>query len=406
MIQARFGTAYWAAYLGLLLTYIPLFGLFLPVHVAQVSHDPLTDQSVIVLIGSIVASVAGVLAGRLSDIVFARTGSRRFMLWSGLVIIGISYVQFVRAESIMGLVLAIIVLQVGINVILAGINALFAVHVPPQDKAHLASILNLGLPVANLGLILLGGEAGSNMEAGLFAIGGLASVLFLPLLLWRAQSSSTPTAHDQRPAHPVYAAIPVQAIWAAVFTARFFVQLSSALLFTFVQPYLAANLGEAEAAAQTLWHMVALAAIVSLPVALGAARLAAWRINPMTLLQIAALALAAAMGLLTIAPTALVITISYAIFMAALVSYQAIETAIVAQWLSHSPQVATHLGVMNMANTVPGILIPAFLLTVGGPAADSLFKAFAMTSVGGCMAVVLLGYAKARLGQVRDAMPV
>ena len=378
-----------------MLSYIPLFGLFLPVRVAQVSDIPLWHQSAIVLVGSIVASLAGVFAGRLSDAVFARTHSRKPMLWAGLATIAGSYTLFAMTYSIAGLMMAVVVLQIGINLVLAGLNALFATHVAAQDKAHLASMVNLGLPIANLGLALLGGADGADMGLSLLAIGGLTTALLLPLLLGRPSGAAQPSQATPRPSHPIYHATPDGRAWAAVFTARFFVQLSGALLLTFAQPYLAAILSDATAVTQTLLYMVTFAAALSLPMALGAARLAAWRINPLSLLQVAAIALGLAMALLAIAPPAWVIVLCYAIFMAALVSYLAIDTAVVAQWLATSPKVATHLGLMNLANTMPGIVIPALLLSIGGAAERGLSGAFALTAVGGGLAFGLLAYAKA-----------
>lgn len=386
-----------------MLSYIPLFGLFLPVRVAQMSDMPLTDQAAIVLVGSIVASLAGVMAGRLSDAVFTRTGSRQPMLWTGLATIGISYGLFAYTGTIMGLLIAVMILQIGINLVLAGLNALFAKHVAPQDKAQLASMVNLCLPVANLGLALLGGGAAGDMSLRLFAIGGITLALFLPLLTWRGGGAGQAEDAASRPTHWLYNAALAMPIWIAVFAARFFVQLSAALLLTFVQPYLAAVLPDATAVTQTILYMVILAAIISLPTAIGAARLAAWRVNPLTLLQAAAGVLAIAMATLTLAPSSAAITISYAAFMAALVTYLAIDTAVIAQWLAHSPVVATRLGVMNLANTLPGILIPAYLLSVGGPAAEGLVGAFTLTAVGSGITVLLLGFAKRRLNRANAA---
>ena len=394
-----FTWAYWAAHLGLMLSYIPLFGLFLPVRVAEVSAMPLTDQAAIVLAGSIVASVAGVMAGRISDAVFARTGSRRPMLWAGLATIAGSYMLFASTGSIAGLLIAVVVLQIGINLVLAGLNALFAEHVAPQDKPQLASIVNLGLPIANLGLALLGGGAAGDMSLRLFAIGGMTIGFFLPILFGGHGRNAAAIDGSARPAHWLYAAMPNAPTWAAVFAARFFVQMSAALLLTFVQPYLAAVLPDAAAVTDTILLMVLLATIMSLPIALGAARLAAWRVHPLTLLQVAAAVLALAMATLTLAPTTTALTISYAAFMAALVTYLAIDTAVIAQWLAHSPVVATRLGVMNLANTLPGILIPAFLLSIGGPATQGLVAAFTVTAVGSGLAVVLLIFAKRQLGR-------
>ncbi len=380
-----------------MLSYIPLFGLFLPVRVAQVSDMPLVHQSAIVLVGSIVASIAGVLAGQISDAVFARTHSRRPMLFAGLTTIGSSYLLFVGTVGLAGLMLAVVVLQIGINLALAGLNALFAQHVAPQEKAHLASMVNLGLPIANLGLALLGGATAEAMSLRLLAIGGLTLALFWPLLRWQTGDDAPVTDHQRRPAHSTYRVSPDGATWAAVFTARFFVQLSGALLLTFVQPYLTSTLPAAHDGSVTLRYMVMFAAILSLPIALGAARLAAARANPLSLMQAAALILAIAMAMFAAAPAPRVIVICYAGFMAALVSYLAIDTAVVAQWSSASPKVATRLGLMNLANTLPGILIPALLLSTGGNAAQSLSGAFALTAIGGVLAVGLLALSKTRI---------
>lgn len=344
------------------------------------------------------ASLAGVLAGRISDAVFHHTGSRKPMLWAGLVVIGASYFLFAFAATLTGLLVAVIILQFGINLVLGGLNALFAVHVPSHDKARLASMVNLCLPIANLGLVLFGEGGEHAMGGGLFLIGVLMALMFVPIFIWSGQRHGPTPGRGDRPAHTVYSARPVAVIWMAVFGARFFIQLSAALLFTFVQPYLSAVLGTS-AASHTLKSMVILAAILSLPVAIGAAQLAAWRVNPLRVLQGAALILSVALTMMTFVTSATIIMASYATFMAGLVTYLAVDTAVVAQWLAGSPVVATRLGMMNLANTLPGIIIPAFLLAAGGTAAQGLSHAFGLTAAGAAIAVILLAYALRCLGR-------
>ena len=385
-----------------MLSYIPLFGLFLPVRVAQVSDMPLTDQAAIVLVGSIVASLAGVMAGRVCDAVFARTGSRQSMPWAGLVTIGSSYAVFANSGGLAGLLIAVIFLQVGINIVLAGLNALFAVSVAAQDKPQLASIVNLGLPIANLGLLVIGGAGTDGMGLRLALLSVIALLCFIPILTWRGHARPMPVGVLERLSHWLYAARPEGSVWLAMFAARSLVQLSGALLLTFAQPYLAAVSPPKDNGGPNaiLLYIAVCAAIVSVPATLFAAHLAVKRVNPIGILQVGALVLAGAMVLFTLSESFATIVLGYTLFMAALVTYLAIDTAVIAQWLAHSPVVATRLGVMNLANTLPGILIPAFLLSVGGPAAQGLVGAFTLTAVGGGFAVLLLAFANGRLNRV------
>lgn len=380
-----------------MLAYIPVFGLFLPVSVSTVSANPLVDQSIILLIGGITASLAGVLAGRLSDWVFQKLASRRPMIWAGLMTIGASYALFANAAAVAGLVAAIIVLQIGINLVLGGLNALFAVHVAIGQKAHLASMVNLCLPIANIGLMVLGGAAAHEMGMRLAVLGLFTLGLSAPILLWRLGQQEADSTPNVGQPHPIYGMSPALPTWITVFAARFFVQLSAALLLAFVHPYLVSKVNGISEAERLLNIMVVLAAIVSLPLAIIAARLATRRFNPLAVLQCAAAILALAMGSLALTPTHGVIIVSYAMFMAALVTYLAIDTAIISQWLAHSPEVATRLGIMNLSNTLPGLIIPSYLLMTGGTVAKGLSGALFITAVGALLSLVLLARAKAKL---------
>ena len=399
MGRIPFPWAYWAAHLGLMLSYVPLFGLFLPVRVAQISAAPITDQAAIVLIGSIVASLAGVMAGRLSDAVFKRTGTRRPMLWAGLVTISGSYALFAWSNSIAYLIAAVVVLQIGINLALGGLNALFAHHVAPQNKPQLASIVNLGLPLANLGLLMIGSAGANGMGLRLALLALLVSGLFLPILTWRAQVIGPEGTLLERPSHWLYDVRPAGHIWIAIFTARSLVQLSAALLLTFAQPYLVAIWPETGdiGANDLLLYIAVCAAIVSIPLSLGAAHLAVRRVNPLALLQGSALALACAMMLFTLSAHFVTLVLGYTLFMSALVTYLAIDTAVIAQWLAQSRNVATRLGMMNLANTVPGIFVPAFVVLADGPGLAGLSAAFVLTAMGSGIAVLLIAFAKYRL---------
>ena len=354
----RFHWAYFGAHLGLFFGYIPFFGLFLPVRVAQISDSALYDQSIIVLTGSVAASIAGVFSGRISDAWHRRTGQRRPIIWAGLSVIVSSYVLFAYSGTITALIGAIIVLQIGINLTLAGLGAMFALHTAAGDKARLASVVNLCLPIANLGILLGASGDGVGASGGqLAALCAVMAALFLPMMAWRGAGTPLMTAKAARAAHRVYAAIPDTASYLGVFGARLLVQFSGALLLTFAQPYLLSRFPEYSAGrVQDLFVlMVVAAAMLAVPVALTATWAAAARVNPLTINMASAALLAAAMAVLAVAVSPVLIIIGYAVFMSAMVSYLAIDTAVIAQWLAASPALATRLGLMNLANTLPGI---------------------------------------------------
>ena len=397
----RFHWAYFCAHLGLFFGYIPFFGLLLPVRVAEISKDALYDQSAIVLIGSVTASVAGVFSGRLCDAWNRRTGQRRPIIWAGLTVIMASYAVFAYSLSVAALMAAIIVLQIGINLTLAGLGAMFALHTAAGDKARLASVVNLCLPIANLGILLGASGDGVGASGGqLAALCAVMAALFLPMMAWRGAGTPLITARAARAAHRVYAAIPDTASYLGVFGARLLVQFSGALLLTFAQPYLLSRFPEYSAGRvqDVFVLMVVAAAILAVPVALTATWAAAARVNPLTINMASAALLAAAMAVLAVAVSPVLIIIGYAVFMSAMVSYLAIDTAVIAQWLAASPALATRLGLMNLANTLPGIALPAMILAFGEGASAALPLLFAMTAAGAGIAAITLGWARARVG--------
>jgi MFS family permease len=65
----------------------------------------------------------------------------------------------------------------------------------------------------------------------------------------------------------------------------------------------------------------------------------------------------------------------YGLFQVGLISYLALDTAVVAQVLHRSARPGEMLGYMNLANTLPSIVVPSLVLALAGGSGDGLWAA-------------------------------
>ena len=88
------------------------------------------------------------------------------------------------------------------------------------------------------------------------------------------------------------------------------------------------------------------------------------------------------------------VVMAYALFAIGLAGFLAVDSALVAQLISASARRATLLGVMNLTNTLPGILAPLVTLAVigdGGGDAGRMIIVLQLSAVGALVAAGCAG---------------
>ena len=355
---------YAVAFFGAHVSFIPLFALLLPRRVAAIAPDhSIALLSILLLAGGIAASVAHIAAGRFSDRWLRRHDNRRGVIVIGLVALAAGQMMLAFATSEAALLTAIIAFQSGLNLMFAPLGALLADHIPDARKGRVAGWLNSSLPLSSLGTALAAFLFPTDGPGGFLLIAAIGGLAVLPLLVrWpfspvialdraseKEKLGGSPANPDQR------------ADYIRLWTARLFIQLGAAFVINYFFLYLLER-GSAPTASQVMGSLAALATILSVASAIAAGH---WsdRSGQRRPTMIAT-SLACAVGLLGMATTAFwpVVVAAFILFHVGLTAFLSVDSAMVTQLLSTHERRGELLGVMNLTNTVPSILVPALAL--------------------------------------------
>ncbi|WCT79743.1 MFS transporter [Novosphingobium humi] len=356
---------YVLAYLGANIAFMPILVLLLPRRVASIGVAAGGEHllGLLVLAGGITASLANIVAGRISDRAMTRRGNRRSAIAGGLACLSASYGVLAFSYSPPVLALGVIGFQVAVNLLLGPIGPLIADYIPDERKGNIAGFLNCGVPVANGSVAVIAWAAPSDGSTGFGVTMALVAACVLPLLvLWpfgaplKSQIAAMPTA-DRRGRTPFLLRNLALAWWA-----RFLLQLGAALLTNYLYPYIAFLMRgpmapsrlTADSAVGWLSLWAALAACCG-AVAFG--RLSDMLADRRSLMIGSALLAALALTGFAAAPGWWMLAVAYALFHLAQAAFFSVEAAFVAEIITSSPKKGRWLGYMNLANTLPAILI-------------------------------------------------
>lgn len=186
MTKRAFPPLYFLANLGAHLAFLPLLVLLLPRRVEAIATgEPIILLSQLLLVGGLVASVANIAAGWFSDQWINRHGNRRGPIGIGLGFLLLSYVYFATAVTPWALLVGIIAFQASLNLMFAPIGALLTDHISHERKGIMAGWLNMALPLAGLGITLIGRFSDLDAAWPFLALAGAIALLVVPLvLLW------------------------------------------------------------------------------------------------------------------------------------------------------------------------------------------------------------------------------
>lgn len=356
----RYATAFFGAHLS----FIPLFVLLLPRRVAAVApENAITLLSILLLAGGITASIAHIAAGRFSDRWLRRHADRRGVIVIGLAALAAAQLLLAFATSQTGLLVAIIAFQSGLNLMFAPLGALLADHVPDARKGRVAGWLNASLPLSSLGTTLAAFLFPADGPGGFLLIAAIGGLLVLPLLLsWPFAPVAVPAQTvEQRQTGKLPASAGQRADYVRLWTARLFIQLGAAFVINYFFLYLVER-ASAPAASQMMGSLAGLATILSVAGAIAAGhwsdRSGQRRPTMMTA------ALACATGLFGMAATAFwpVVATAFILFHVGLTAFLSVNSAMVTQLLSNHERRGELLGIMNLTNTIPSILVPVLAL--------------------------------------------
>lgn len=399
----RSRSAFWfygLAFLGAHLGFMPLLMLLLPRRVEAVSiGDTGVFLSLLLLTGGVVAGLAHIASGALSDWWVTRFGSRRGQIAIGAALLFMAYLSLAVAHSQAALIAALVFFQIALNCAFSPLGVLLADYFPNEVKGRLSGLSNAALPASVLLVAPIAWAFPQDDALAFVVVGAAAVACLLPLLLVWPLGKVTPkvtVAASDPPADRRLLPLDLALAW----TSRLLVQTGAAFAFGYLYLFLAAKgivppAWDASAPSKILAVLVAPAAILAvIATLLGGAVSDLQGIRRLPTFGFACL-FGIGLGLLAIAPQFYWFLIAYGLLQIGLSGFLSIETALVAQLVGSSARRGLLLGVMNLSNTLPSIIAPSIALLAlaeqdFADALSTLFASFALAAiVAGCLVLFI-----------------
>ena len=346
---------YALAWAGGAVAYTPLLTILLPGRVAGLAG---TEAGIgwlaqIALAGALAASAGSIAFGFLSDI----TRNRRAWIAVGLVLSSALLPLIGRAQTLDGLIFAIVGWQLALNMMLAPLAAWAGDQVPDRRKGMLGGFMAFAPAFGALSgaIVTQPGLAQEGQRLALVALMVVACVL--PILLFAPRRSVALPRHEPAPAIPSPEPQPAQRrIVVRMWIARLAVQVAEATLFAYLLFWLR-SLDSAVGENQTA-RLFSVIMLVSAPLALAAGRWSDKADRPMLPLAISACFSAAGLLGMALAGTLGAAMAAYALFGLASAVFLALHSSQTLRILLRPERRGRDLGLFNLTNTVPSLIMP------------------------------------------------
>lgn len=353
---------YALAWAGGSIAYVPFLTILLPVRVAALApggpEQAVLWLSAIAFCGAIAASVGHILFGWLSDL----TRTRRPWAALGLAL-SCGLLLFVPlARSLEALILIVAAWQLGLNMMLAPLAAWGADCVPDGQKGLLGGLLAFapGLGALAGALVTVPGLASADGRLVVVALTVAAAVLPALLLAPRAAAvqPATPLAQAEQPRRSAALRQSALKMWAA----RLLVQVAEAALFSFL--YLWLRSIDPAVEDYLTARVFSLVLVLSAPAALLAGRWADRRGHPFRPLVVCTLIAPFGLVGMALAHSVAAGVASYAVFGFSTSIFLALHSAQTLRTLPDSNRRGRDLGLFNLTNTMPSLVMPWFTLAL------------------------------------------
>jgi len=347
--STRFLALYALAWAGGAAAYIPILTVLLPARIAALAgQDAVSWLAYIAFCGAIAASLGNIVAGLLSDVL----KRRRWPALAGLAAYAGLTPLFAAAETLPEFLILIVGWQLALNLLLAPLAAWAGDCVPDHQKGLLGGLLAFApaTGAAAGALVTLRGVEG--LELRLIVVTALVAAAALPVLLLGRPRPMPELLAESAPPSPRRERSAVARMWIA----RLLVQIAEATLFAYLYLWLRGVDARFDEAAVARLVMVMLA--LGIPASLLVGRWSDRRGEPITPLRMATAI--SALGLVTMALSGNVILAlaGYCLFTLATGVFLSLHSAQVLRVLPRPTRRGRDLGIFNLTNTVPSLVMP------------------------------------------------
>lgn len=349
---------YALAWAGGSIAYVPFLTILLPVRISALvpGEQAIVWLSAIAFCGAISASIGHILFGWLSDI----TGVRRPWVALGLALSCVLLLVVPSAKSLEGIIAVVVLWQLGLNMMLAPLAAWGADCVPDGQKGLLGGLLAFapGLGALAGALVTIPGLASADGRLVMVAVIVAAAVL-PALLMWnRAAANSPPPPAPTASSGPGRRRADALRMWAA----RLLVQVAEAALFSFL--YLWLRSIDPSVQDHLTARVFSMVLVLSAPAALLAGRWADQRRHPFLPLVICTLVAPVGLVGMALAQSVPAGVASYAVFGFSTSIFLALHSAQTLRTLPDSNRRGRDLGLFNLTNTMPSLVMPWFTIAL------------------------------------------
>ncbi|WP_128891033.1 MFS transporter [Erythrobacter sp. HKB08] len=357
--STRFLLLYGLAFAGGAVAYVPFLTILLPLRIKEISG--IADVEWLALVtfgGAVAASLANIGFGWASD----RTRDRRIWVWAGMILSSLLLVGVSQAQSLELLIGAVFLWQLALNMMLAPLAAWAGDCVPDEQKGMLGGLLAFAPAFGAMtgAIITIPGLAGPDARLVIIAIAVVA--LVTPALVFGRPKPmphlTEPTLADQAGEDSSDKVQTILRMWVA----RLLVQIAEAALFAYLLFWLLSLSPQVtDNDTARLFGFVLLAAI---PLAFLAGVYADRTGHPIRPLAIASFVAATGLGVMLLAPGITVGIAGYVIFSVAASVFLAQHSSQVLRVLPKPQSRGRDLGLFNLTNTVPSLIMPWLALGI------------------------------------------
>ena len=352
------------AWAGASIAYIPFLTILLPVRVTGLvgQEAAVSWLAYIAFAGAVAASIGHIGFGYLSDI----TGNRRHWIWAGLLLSSFLLIAVPKAGSLPSLVALIMCWQLSLNMMLAPLAAMAGDRVPDSRKGLLGGFMAFapGLGALSGALVTIPGLASDNARLGLVA--ALVALCVVPVLIIGGREQHPAMADPSMATGDVDTTADSlksrRSAMRRMWLARLTVQIGEAALFAFL--YLWFRSIDPTMNDNRTASVFSVILILSAPLALAIGRWADRRSKPILPLVICAGISAIGLIGMSLAQSTAAAIGSYALFGIVSSVFLALHSAQTLRVLPRADRRGRDLGLFNLTNTLPSLIMPWFALTL------------------------------------------
>ncbi|MEK9212126.1 MFS transporter [Sphingomonas sp. 2378] len=374
------------ANVGGVIAYLPLLTLLVPLKVEAISPDGrIALLSLIAVSGAVVASLANILFGWLSDRSAQAGRGRRLWIAIGLVGILASYALIGLATTPVSVITAILCFQLAVNAVLAPLMAIMAEEIPDAKRGMAGGLIALGNPAAAALSAWLVGEAMLGEGGRLAVVGGMIAVCVLPLILTHARALNVPMVPETARSRP-----PRRDLWIAGLS-RLLIQIAGVVPQGYLLYYFQTIVPPAERADLPRWigQVFTLGFIVPLPIALLFGRAADRPERRKYVLLLAALVAAAGLVAMASAQSREAGAAAFILYTAGSSVFAALHSGLSFQLLPDPRHRGRDLGLFNLTNTLPSLLGAMLAWVFATPQDfDTVLLVLALITMSGGLAIL------------------